>query len=214
MNTTLAIQKQHFVRLIITIIVYAGLGALFLYGAIHKFKDVDGYRNGFYLYCVFAGGLLIYTLYNLFLLITKAYLKSLSKDLSTYEITDFALDSDFTDANQFYQVLYGKRFFLYTGKNPFVVPYDRIIWAFVKTKWSRVTSNSPAAFANYFVYIYDDKKNLRKIKLLQGDFAQDILAELKVHAPNAFYGDSPEYYNRYSCFYEEMVEEVQKKNQF
>lgn len=242
MNTISTIQKQHRVRSIIKIIIYACLGALFLYGAIHKYIDrlgeaaatsiiggADGptsvffagklgqtnlhrNRNGFLLYGVLAAGLLIYALYNLVLLIKEAYLKRLRNDLSNYKISEYDLDSDFSDSNQFYHVSFGKRFFLYAGKEPFVIPYDRIIWAFVKTKRRRVTSISPASFANYFVYIYDDEKTLRKFKVVKEDPARDILAELKLHAPNAFYGYSPEYYNRYSCFYDEMVEEVQRKN--
>lgn len=196
MNTISTIQKQHRVRSIIKIIIYACLGALFLYGAIHKYIDrlgeaaatsiiggADGptsvffagklgqtnlhrNRNGFLLYGVLAAGLLIYALYNLVLLIKEAYLKRLRNDLSNYKISEYDLDSDFSDSNQFYHVSFGKRFFLYAGKEPFVIPYDRIIWAFVKTK-RRIKADinelkllTTYTHKNYFQDIFVIKKDI------------------------------------------------------
>lgn len=207
MNAISELKKQNVIRLSINIFIYGALGALFAYGAFHKFAGVEERAKSYLLYLILAVLFAGYALFNLFLILSKLYLREFQKSLKLYGVSEASLESDFSDSPAYHQMMFGRRNLLHSGKKSFIIPYNNVLWVYLRFHSRRYE------LPYCILHIFDDKGNHRRIKYSDKEYVQDIMNLLKDKAPNAYYGDNNQYYNLYSCNFEEMVNTVHKNNE-
>lgn len=202
------LKKQNTYRLIANLIFYVPMGCLFAYGAFYKFGGFAELRMSFCLYLSLAIAALGYSFYLVIRHITKGYLRSYNESLSLYGVSEATVESDFSDSEPYHQVLFGRRNLLYAGKKPFLIPYDNILWCYIRFR--NVKNEIPTCY----LYVFDDKGSKWVMKFTDRSYVQDILYTIKENAPAAYYGDSKEYFTLHESYFEEMVANVKKKKEF
>lgn len=206
MNISSEIQKHNLPILTLHALAQIGFGGLFAYCALYNFTDFSNIRRSFALYSVLAVVCFSYSLLSLIHIIGRLYIKNYKKTLAIYGISEDSADADCNNALFLHNVLFGKSNMVYTGLNPFLMPYDNIIWCFISIK-----RNSKAVLPSYCVMVYDDKGNCRKMHTKIKLHAQDLLFQIKDAAPHAFFGKTNDLCTMYACSFDEMVTAVQKK---
>ncbi|MGN0426565.1 MAG: DUF6709 family protein [Agathobacter sp.] len=158
----------------------------------------------YYIFLIVPPGILVLIgLFYLALWLKRKDFKELKNCFKLYNLSYEALEADMTRAVTGYDyVLFGERLLVCIAYEAIAVPYERLVWAYLKQEKRGV-----------YIYAYTDDGYMRKIRVSNVQCGAVILRKMAEFAPHMIFGDTYENVNMYQSDFHRMIEVVQQRKE-
>ena len=158
---------------------------------IHLITNSGSRKVGMTISAIVALALLFCGVLLLMRFITGGYKKDFNKCLAKYGIYEEGLNADLEGGEDIPDVLFGKRYMLAYGLPSFIIPYDKILWAYEHvetTKHKLYGLVTIGTSKNYKLVVYSTDGTQYSTAIKKDNLVTRIINRIHDNAPYAFIG--------------------------
>lgn len=124
-----------------------------------------------------------------------SYKKQLKKDFETFSVSMESLDSDMSMAEKLNGIFFGRKYIVPAISKPWVIPYDRLIWAYKTIQRTRHTLYGiipTGTTKSYSISLVSSDGKFHQCSMRSEEKCDETLEKLSKIAPYVLYGYSEE----------------------